>query len=112
MKLGKRHPSEVAKSLPGWERKFMSYKALKKQVKLINPHCNGKKGSRSGDRKLSEGGSNAGNSPAQGTGSLDRELNKINTYYIDKQEDYVIRFRVILSDLPLSRINRNFLKKT
>ncbi|EOY25853.1 Cyclin F-box [Theobroma cacao] len=66
MKLGKRHPSEVAKSLPGWERKFMSYKALKKQVKLINPHCNGKKGSRSGDRKLSEGGSNAGNSPAQG----------------------------------------------
>ncbi|XVE52197.1 hypothetical protein DITRI_Ditri02bG0103700 [Diplodiscus trichospermus] len=84
MKHGKKHRAEVAKSLPEWERKFLFYKALKQRVKLINPHSNGNKRSRSG------------NLPTQDmrfTLLLDRELDKINSFYIDKEEDYIIRFR-------------------
>ncbi|XVF74728.1 hypothetical protein PTKIN_Ptkin13bG0135100 [Pterospermum kingtungense] len=73
MKHGKKHRAEVARSLPEWERKFMAYKALKQKVKLINPHSCGE---------------NMGF-----TLLLDRELDKINTFYIDKEEDYIIRFR-------------------
>ncbi|XP_021298380.1 SPX domain-containing protein 1-like isoform X2 [Herrania umbratica] len=96
MKHGKRHRAEVAKSLPGWKRKFMSYKALKQQVKQMNPHFNGKKRSRLDNGKYSQGGSSEGNSPVQDTGFtllLDRELHKVNAFYIDKEEDYVISFR-------------------
>ncbi|XWS19086.1 hypothetical protein CRYUN_Cryun32bG0101000 [Craigia yunnanensis] len=89
MKHGKKHRAEVAKSLPEWELKFMAYKALKKKVKLINPLSNGKK-------RSTLGSSNEGNLPTEDMGFtllLDRELDKINTFYIDKEEDYIIRFR-------------------
>ena len=99
MIYGKKHRAEIAKnkSLPEWEGKFMAYKALKKKVKLINPHLNGKKRSRSGSGKFSDGVSNGGSLPTEDMGFtllLDRELDKINTFYIDKEEDYIIRFRV------------------
>ena len=98
MIYGKKHRAEIAKSksLPEWEGKFMAYKALKK-VKLINPHLYGKKRSRSGSGKFSDGVSNGGSLPTEDMGFtllLDRELDKINTFYIDKEEDYIIRFRV------------------
>ncbi|KAK8641787.1 hypothetical protein V6N13_011161 [Hibiscus sabdariffa] len=81
MKHGKKHRAEVAKSLPAWQRKFMCDKALKKKVKLINPvtcYSNGKKMSTQhmGFARL-----------------LGRELDKINTFYMDKEEDYIIMFR-------------------
>lgn len=88
MKHGKKLRAEVARSLPQWERMFIAYKALKQEVNLINPH------SRSGTANL----------PTEDMGFtllLDRELDKINTFYIDKEEDYIIRFRVLL-------INQNF----
>ncbi|OMP00094.1 hypothetical protein COLO4_12945 [Corchorus olitorius] len=78
MHHGKKHRAEVAKSLPEWERMFIAYKELKKQVKLIRA------------------GIDQGNLEAEDMGFtllLDRELNKINTFYIDKEEDYIIRFR-------------------
>lgn len=70
MKHGKRHRAEIARSLPQWERKFLCYKALKKKLKL-----------------------------RQDLGfrySLGRELDKVNDFFIDKEEDYIILFRVIL----------------
>ncbi|KAL4332288.1 hypothetical protein GQ457_07G032080 [Hibiscus cannabinus] len=81
MKHGKKHRAEVAKSLLALQRKFMCYKALKKRVKLINPvtcYSNGKKRSTQhmGFARL-----------------LGRELDKINTFYMDKEEDYIIMFR-------------------
>ncbi|XP_022724856.1 SPX domain-containing protein 1-like [Durio zibethinus] len=88
MKHGKTHRDQVAKSLPDWEQKFMAYKALKKKVKLINPH--------SSRGNFSDGVNNEGNLPTEDMGFtllLDRELDKINTFYIDKEEDYVIKFR-------------------
>ncbi|XWS11808.1 hypothetical protein CRYUN_Cryun37aG0032600 [Craigia yunnanensis] len=86
-------PNRLLKMMHG---KFMAYKALKKKVKLINPHSNGKTRSRSGSVKFSDGGSNEGNLPTEDMGFtllLNRELDKIYTFYIDKEEDYIIRFR-------------------
>ncbi|XVF86469.1 hypothetical protein PTKIN_Ptkin18bG0042800 [Pterospermum kingtungense] len=92
MKHGKKHRAEVAKSLPEWKDMFMSYKGLKKKVKLINPHSSGMKRSRSSE--------NMGF-----TLLLDRELDKINTFYIDKEEDYIIRFREL--EIRAENLNAN-----
>ncbi|GMI78101.1 SPX domain gene 1, ARABIDOPSIS THALIANA SPX DOMAIN GENE 1 [Hibiscus trionum] len=84
MKHGKRHRAEVARSLPEWERKFLSYKALKRKLKLTHR-------ARSG---------------TEDTGfkqSLNRELDKVNTFYLDKEEDYIIMFR----ELECRAENRN-----
>ncbi|KAK8525048.1 hypothetical protein V6N13_016041 [Hibiscus sabdariffa] len=85
MKHGKRHRAEVARSLPEWQFKFLSYKALKKKLKLMNPNPNGRHRARAG---------------AQDMGfkqSLNRELDKVNTFYLDKEEDYIIMFRELES---------------
>ncbi|TYH16663.1 hypothetical protein ES288_A05G133800v1 [Gossypium darwinii] len=97
MKHGKKHRAEVAKSLPEWRDLFMSYKALKREVKLINPICfnsNGKKRSRSW--------------PTEDMGFallLARELDKINTFYIDKEEDYIIGFKEL--EIRAESVNGN-----
>ncbi|XP_021906487.1 SPX domain-containing protein 1-like isoform X2 [Carica papaya] len=94
MKNGKRHRAEVANSLPEWEREFMSYKALKKQVKLIHYQLqsgNNTSGIGNGDR------SNGGTDDL-GIGFsqlLDSELEKVNKFYADKEEDYIIRLKEI-----------------
>ncbi|KAK5792756.1 hypothetical protein PVK06_033875 [Gossypium arboreum] len=71
MKHGKRHRAEIARSLPQWERKFLCYKALKKKLKLRQDM---------GFRH-----------------SLGRELDKVNDFFIDKEEDYIILFRELES---------------
>ncbi|KAG4199065.1 hypothetical protein ERO13_A05G125800v2 [Gossypium hirsutum] len=97
MKHGKKHRAEVAKSLPEWRDLFMSYKALKREVKLINPirfNSNGKKRSRSW--------------PTEDMGFallLARELDKINTFYIDKEEDYIIGFKEL--EIRAENVNGN-----
>ncbi|KAE8680816.1 glutamate dehydrogenase family protein [Hibiscus syriacus] len=81
MKHGKRHRAEVARSLPQWERKFLAYKALKRKLKLANPNSNGR--NRPRDMGFKQ--------------SLNRELDKVNTFYLDKEEDYIIMFRELES---------------
>ncbi|KAA8541907.1 hypothetical protein F0562_023059 [Nyssa sinensis] len=89
MKFRKRLRSEIANDLPEWEGEFMSYKELKKQLKRIAPcHEESKKcGKR--PRLATEGGGNL----REGTGFmilLDRELEKVNAFFIGKEEEYII----------------------
>ncbi|KAK8618947.1 hypothetical protein V6N13_132923 [Hibiscus sabdariffa] len=78
MKHGKRHRAEVARSLPEWERKFLSYKALKRKLKLIHMAR-----SSTGDMGFNQ--------------SLNREVEKVNTFYLDKEEYYIIMIRELES---------------
>ncbi|TYI81146.1 hypothetical protein E1A91_D05G135000v1 [Gossypium mustelinum] len=111
MKHGKKHRAEVAKSLPEWRDEFMSYKALKREVKLINPirfNSNGKKRSRSWPTKEFVGSSRDRRSSVREMGFallLARELDKINTFYIDKEEDYIIGFREL--EIRAENVNGN-----
>lgn len=98
MKYQKRLRDEVERVLPEWKRQFICYKGLKKQLKLINPRS-------SRDRRM------GGDRPGFATGRflavnnnirerigftrlLHSELNKVNAFYFDKEEDYVIRLKV------------------
>ena len=75
MKFGKSLRNEIAKALPEWENKFISYKELKKQLNLIAQQAEG-----------------------EGFGFislLDSELEKVNEFFIEKEEEYIIRVKVI-----------------
>ncbi|XP_060208480.1 SPX domain-containing protein 3-like [Lycium barbarum] len=77
MKFGKRLKQHVEETLPGWGDKFLSYKDLKKLVKIISL------------------------APAILSGSeetefvylLNSEIDKFNSFFMEQEEDFVIRHK-------------------
>ncbi|KAI3708159.1 hypothetical protein L2E82_37260 [Cichorium intybus] len=87
MKFGKSLSNQIEQTLPEWRDKFLSYKELKKRLKLINPQ------QKSGDvcnraakrprvllrqccRRLNE-----------------KEIEKFNLFFVEKEEEYIIKLK-------------------
>lgn len=100
MKFGKSLNNQIVETLPDWRDKFLSYKDLKKRLKQIG----------SGERrtKRQRVGDDGGSSPAMTAEEagfvalLDAELDKFNAFFIEKEEDYVIRLKVIARSIDSS----------
>ncbi|KAK4414654.1 SPX domain-containing protein 3 [Sesamum alatum] len=75
MKFGKRLKQQIEQSLPGWQDNFLSYKELKKLVRLI---------SSSSSLSLSE---------AEFVYLLNNEMEKFNAFFLEQEEDFVIRHK-------------------
>ncbi|XP_047944304.1 SPX domain-containing protein 4-like [Salvia hispanica] len=83
MKFGKEFRIHLEETLPEWRDKYLQYKPLKKLLKSIPP---------------------ADNPPPDGpspelhewfVGILNEELEKFNDFYVDKEEDFIIRFQAL-----------------
>ncbi|XP_042016498.1 SPX domain-containing protein 3-like [Salvia splendens] len=74
MKFGKRLKQQMDQSLGDWRDKFLSYKELKKMVNLISS-----KGALEYD--------------AQFLNLLDHEIDKFNAFFIEQEEDFIIRHK-------------------
>ncbi|XP_008676663.1 SPX domain-containing protein 1 isoform X2 [Zea mays] len=95
MKFGKSLNNQIVETLPDWRDKFLSYKDLKKRLKQI--------GAGSGERRSKRqrvGDGRGGSSPPAMTPEeagfvalLDAELDKFNAFFLEKEEDYVIRLK-------------------
>ncbi|KAJ9688645.1 hypothetical protein PVL29_014348 [Vitis rotundifolia] len=99
MKFGKSLSNQIEETLPEWRDKFLSYKELKKQLKLIDP--------KAGDRPNKRLRLDAGNSSEAGEKEagdmtkeevdfiklLEDELEKFNTFFVEKEEEYIIRLK-------------------
>lgn len=73
MKFGKRLKKQIEETLPEWRDKFLSYKDLKKLVRLISA-----------------------THPSPGAESeficlLDSEIDKFNAFFVEQEEEFVIR---------------------
>ncbi|KAL9359794.1 hypothetical protein Peur_047917 [Populus x canadensis] len=80
MKFGKRLKQQVQETLPDWRDKFLSYKELKKLVRLISsapPFLNGS--------------SEYGKSEAEFVRLLNCEIDKFNAFFMEQEEDFIIR---------------------
>lgn len=77
MKFGKRLKQQREQSLAEWRDKFLSYKELKKLVKLML--------NKSLDYAKAE---------AQFMYLLNNEIDKFNAFFIEQEEDFVIRHKV------------------
>ncbi|KAK3017289.1 hypothetical protein RJ639_006393 [Escallonia herrerae] len=91
MKFGKRLKQQIQETLPGWRDKFLSYKDLKKLVRLISsapPLLNGS----TTEYEKTEAGF---------VYLLNNEIEKFNAFFMEQEEDFIILHKELQQ-----RINR------
>ncbi|RLN07560.1 SPX domain-containing protein 1-like [Panicum miliaceum] len=92
MKFGKSLNNQIVETLPEWRDKFLSYKDLKKRLKQIG--AGAVDGERRSKRQRVWGGGSPPAMTAEEAGFvalLDAELDKFNAFFLEKEEEYVIR---------------------
>lgn len=88
MKFEKRLRELIEETLPKWRDKFLSYKKLKQQLKLLYPRGQeGNKRPRLADDAMTR-------EEEDFILLLKAEINKFNSFFVDKEEEYVIRQKV------------------
>lgn len=99
MKFGKDFRNHLEETLPAWRDKYLAYKALKKLIKNLRP-AEPAAALPLPPPPAAEGagaGAAQGNVAALGNwfaSILDMELNKLNDFYMEREEWYVIRLQV------------------
>lgn len=101
MKFGKSLSNQIEETLPEWRDKFLSYKELKKRLKLVEPKGGDRPSKR--PRLDAAGGSCAEEGEKDDFSSseemnfiklLEDELEKFNSFFVEKEEEYIIRLKV------------------
>ncbi|KAK8597468.1 hypothetical protein V6N13_094875 [Hibiscus sabdariffa] len=90
----------IEEALPDWRDKFLPYKDLKKQLKLIYPKDGNDKQPNKRSRLDSTGGGDGGFKEGEVSKEvmdfvllLEVEVEKFNAFFVEKEEDYVIKWR-------------------
>lgn len=93
MKFGKEFKTHLEETIPEWRDKFLCYKPLKKLLKHHLPTTTTTTSPINLHLHILEQPS----SPLQSwfLRILNQELEKFNDFYVDKEEDFVIRFQVL-----------------
>lgn len=93
MKFGKSLSNQIEKTLPEWRDKFLSYKELKKKLKLLEPAGAGDDRPAKRPRLDADAGDST---PAEidFRNLLEKELEKFNTFFVEKEEECIIRLKV------------------
>ncbi|XP_059635101.1 SPX domain-containing protein 2-like [Cornus florida] len=102
MKFGKSLSNQIDETLPEWRDKFLSYKELKKKLKLIEPKAGDKRATKrprlasagdctdgAGEKEVSE----MTKEEVDFIKLLEDELEKFNTFFVEKEEEYIIRLK-------------------
>ena len=88
----------ILQTLPDWRDKFLSYKDLKKQLKLIYPingdHDSSKPLKRPKLTTEDQNSDSVLNEVNNFIALLEAEIDKFNTFVVEKEEEYVIRWKV------------------
>lgn len=97
MKFGKSLSNQIEETLPEWRDKFLSYKELKKRLKLINPPvpADVDDSTRPEKRRRFSAGENMSDEEIDFLNLLEDELEKFNSFFVEKEEEYIIRLKVI-----------------
>ncbi|XP_004506478.1 SPX domain-containing protein 3 [Cicer arietinum] len=85
MKFGKRLKQQIQDSLPEWRDKFLSYKELKKLLRLIS----------AAPKILLNGSIGYGKDVAEFMYLLNNEIEKFNGFFVEKEEDFIIRHKEV-----------------
>lgn len=111
MKFWKSLSNLIEETLPDWRDKFLSYKELKKQLKLIYPKDGENSGQKPSKRaRLESEAADAGDCEAESrcreeeaevekevtdfVRLLEDEIDKFNGFFVEKEEEYVIKWKV------------------
>ncbi|CAL9105003.1 unnamed protein product [Musa textilis] len=108
MKFGKSLSNQIEETLPEWRDKFLSYKDLKRRLKLI---AAGGGGERPAKRPRVANDDRAASSAMREEEEdfmrlLESELDKFNYFFVEKEEEYIIRQKD-LQDRVVEAISNN-----
>lgn len=103
MKFGKSLSNQIEETLPEWRDKFLSYKELKKRLKLVEPKGGERPSKRpridaAGSCYVEDGEKDDFSSSTEEMNFiklLEDELEKFNSFFVEKEEEYIIRLKVI-----------------
>ncbi|XP_009591083.1 SPX domain-containing protein 1-like [Nicotiana tabacum] len=104
MKFGKSLSNQIEETLPEWRDKFLSYKDLKKKLKLIEQKKSAAAAADEGVRVAKKmklaAGDFAGSQKVVMTEAevdfvnlLEDELEKFNSFFVEKEEEYIITLK-------------------
>ncbi|CAI9780422.1 unnamed protein product [Fraxinus pennsylvanica] len=101
MKFGKSLSNQIDETLPEWRDKFLSYKELKKKLKLIEPKgpcfSSGEEGrakkKQKADSELADGREAMTEAEANFVKLLEDELEKFNAFFVEKEEECIITLK-------------------
>ncbi|XP_066387800.1 SPX domain-containing protein 5-like [Miscanthus floridulus] len=85
MKFGKRLKKQIEESLPEWRSHFLNYKELKRRVNAVS--------SFSSPPAAAAAPSSSRAAEADFLTLLDAEIDKFNAFFLEREEEYVIRQR-------------------
>lgn len=106
MKFGKSLSNQIEETLPEWRDKFLSYKELKKKLKLVQPKSGDSNRLFKKPRLDAEADADADadtdadavpNEVVDFITLLEKELEKFNSFFVEKEEEYIIRLKVCRS---------------
>lgn len=112
MKFGKSLSNQIEETLPEWRDKFLSYKELKKRLKLIKPQeksgddCNRPaKRTRVSceDCPMACGGEEMSREEIDFVELLEQEVEKFNSFFVEKEEEYIITLKELQDSLMKSK---------
>jgi SPX domain protein involved in polyphosphate accumulation len=81
MKFGKRLKKQIEESLPEWRSQFLNYKELKRRVNAVS------------SRGSAADPSSSSAAEADFLTLLDAEIDKFNAFFLEREEEFVIRQR-------------------
>ncbi|XP_061345244.1 SPX domain-containing protein 1-like isoform X1 [Gastrolobium bilobum] len=100
MKFGKSLSNQIEKTLPEWRDKFLSYKELKKKLKQLEPAPSAGEDRPSKRLRIDAGNGDSAadavdmsNEERDFRNLLENELEKFNTFFVEKEEEYIIRLK-------------------
>ncbi|GMI81206.1 SPX domain gene 1, ARABIDOPSIS THALIANA SPX DOMAIN GENE 1 [Hibiscus trionum] len=113
MKFGKSLSNQIEDTLPEWRDKFLSYKELKKKVKLIQRNSDERptKRRRSDENPgdVVDAGDDSGDGDVMSREETDflklmeDELEKFNAFFVEKEEEYIIRLKELQDNLAKAK---------
>uniref|UniRef100_A0A0A9F0Q3 SPX domain-containing protein n=1 Tax=Arundo donax TaxID=35708 RepID=A0A0A9F0Q3_ARUDO len=91
MKFGKSLSGQIVETLPEWRDKFLSYKDLKKRLKLIGAGGSERPPKRARREDAAEDAAAMTPEEMEFMRLLEAELDKFNSFFVEKEEEYIIR---------------------
>ncbi|MFS7991466.1 putative SPX domain-containing protein [Helianthus anomalus] len=95
MKFGKSLSNQIDETLPEWRDKFLSYKELKKRLKLIrsggDSHRPAKRTRFSHEDSVA---AEISDEEADFVQLLEQEVEKFNSFFVEKEEEYIIKLKI------------------
>ncbi|KAJ0861266.1 putative SPX domain-containing protein [Helianthus annuus] len=108
MKFGKSLSNQIDETLPEWRDKFLSYKELKKRLKLIrsadDSHRPAKR-TRFSDEDSA--GGEISDEEADFVQLLEQEVEKFNSFFVEKEEEYIIKLKFEFQDSVMKAKDSN-----